>query len=583
MDKATQLQAGASEPRFILYNGERYYRPDLAARHARRGAKVVRPLRPDRRREIPPTGRRASFLGRATWWGAQRLRPPRRERAGLAAPFVSRASHRLRLRHPARRQHPAPRHAKRFWWRPNPKGWADAWHVAFGKELRERGISGLDDPTFDKLAKQGAISTGEMSQLKEYWGGNLNPANWTRALAQIGHSVLFEPGAAGGFGGIDQRARLHVADLVQSQRPDLSDEQVGRYVRDALGDYNRANWTDQQKMLSRFMLFPGWDASSLRWVLQHPIRTTIPPALLVLLANQALHKAGANRAEDATDIDTVHVGDRAIGPGLVRESMARNLFRPFLNYAQAKVQGANEERAQSAAARGVTGGAGGLLSMLRPDLSGFMALAANRQGLFSSKEIVGEGDWNAPGKILPSRALEKQAAFTLRHAVPALDRMLDSDADVDLRSFVGGNVGLSNYRDDAETRLTRNAAEANQVSQTLSKTAKRNPAQAREMMQDPDNAAYALFHRDLQSLVAAKDRLDQARERIEESGMPAAEKQERLRTLDASRQTLLGHAEALNNLLFDRRQQPKPQTPAPRTSLLRPIGVSPALGPSPAQ
>jgi len=75
-----------------------------------------------------------------------------------------------------------------------------------GKELRERGISGLNDPTFDMLAKHGAISTGEVSHLKEYIGGNLNPANWARGVAQIGHKALFEPGSFGGLGGIDQRA-----------------------------------------------------------------------------------------------------------------------------------------------------------------------------------------------------------------------------------------------------------------------------------------------------------------------------------------------------------------------------------------
>jgi hypothetical protein len=437
-------------------------------------------------------------------------------------------------------------------------------------------MKGLDDPTFDMLARQGAISTGEMAQLKEYWGGNLNPANWTRKLAEAGHRLLYEPGAAGGLGGIDQRARMHIADLIHSQRPELTDEQIGRGVRDALGDYNRANWSERQKMLSRFMLFPGWDFSSVRWMLQHPLRTTVPPAVLVLLANQALNKVGANRAEDARDIQNIHVGDRTIGPGMLREPMARNLFRPLINYAQAKIQGSNEQRAQAAAARGMTEGAGGLLGMLRPDLSGLVAIATNRQGVFSSKEIVGDKDWSAPGKILPSLALEKQAVFTVRHAVPALDRMLDSKEDVDVRGFIGGNVGLPNYREDAETRLARNAAEAQQVFQTLSKVAKQNPAKAREMMRDPDNAAYALFHRDFQSILAAKNRLDQARERIEEAKMPETDKQTRLRALDASRQMLLGHAETLNNLLFQRRRgtAAKPTSIPPSTlTLPRPLAL----------
>jgi hypothetical protein len=307
------------------------------------------------------------------------------------------------------------------------------------------------------------------------------------------------------------------------------------------------------------MLFPGWDFSSVKWVLQHPVRSTVPPAVLVYLANQTLHNFGMNRAEDASDIDAVHVGDRTYGAGLLREPVARNLFRPFLNYAQAKVQGANEQRAQAAAARGMSSGAAGLLGMLRPDLSGFVALATNRQALFSGRELVSKDDLSTPGKILPSRALEKIAVFTVRRALPSLDRMLDTDQQLDLKSFAGGNLGLPNYRDDAERRLYRNTAESEKTYQTLSKLAKSNPQQAREYMRDPDNAAYAMFHRDFASAVAALRRLDQTREHIEASGIPNAEKQNRLRQLDVARATLLGHADTLNNVLFERRQKSQPQ------------------------
>jgi hypothetical protein len=344
---------------------------------------------------------------------------------------------------------------------------------------------------------------------------------------------------------------------VRSERPDLSDAEVSRAVRDALGDYSRTNWTERQKMLGRFMMFPGWDFSSIRWVLQHPIRTTVPGAVLVLLANQALHKAGLNRPEDATDIQNVHVGNRTIGVTALRESAARNLFRPFINYAQAKISGENEQRAQAAAARGLTAGAAGLLGMLRPDLSGFIALATNRQNLFSGKELTTPADYTTPGKILPTVALEKQAALVLRHAIPSLDRILNAGEGLDAKGFIGGNLGLPNYREDAERRLFRNYAESQQTFQAVSRMAKTDPAEARAYMQDPDNAAYALFHRDFAQIVAALNRIDRAREAVSSSGLPAAEKAKRLQQLDASRQILLGHADALNNLLFERRQQPK--------------------------
>jgi hypothetical protein len=121
--------------------------------------------------------------------------------------------------------------------------------------------------------------------------------------------------------------------------------------------------------------------------------------------------------------------------------------------------------------------------------------------------------------------------------------------------IAGGNLGVSNYRDDAERRLLRNAAEAEQTFRTVSKLAKTNPAQAREYMHDPDNAAYVLFHRDFGQAVTVLRRMDQAKERIEGSGLSASGKQIRLNALESSRPTQLGHVEALNSVLFERRQK----------------------------
>jgi hypothetical protein len=560
MNNATLVQAGGSEPRFILYDGERYYRPDVAREMRDGGVKSVK----EYDRYDPTAGEKFPVPAEGKYLGPRDLVKTlkdfgRREDVepgglrrffqeqiigfGFGIPHVANIMRRVSQTVPGGAV--------------NPKGWVEAWKVTLSKELRDRGMSGLNDPTFDMLAKHGAISTGEFNNLKEYWGGNLNPANWARSMAQLGHKVLFEPEAAKGFGGIDQRARLYIADLLQSQRPELTDSQIAEAVRTQLGDYNRANWSDRQKMLSRFMMFPGWDFSSMRWVMQHPIKTTVPPALVVLLANQALNQLGQNRAEDKYDISNIHIGDRSYGTSLVRESVARNLFRPALAYAQAKVRGENDQRAMAEAAKGVTSGAGGLLSMMRPDLSGFLALATNRQGLFSSKEIVSKDDSAQPGKVLPSRAIEKQAVFAVRHAIPALDRMLDSNEEIDLRSFVGGNLGVPNYRDDAEKRLLRNASEAEEVHRTIGKLAKSNPELAREYVKDPDNAAFALFYHDLNGLGATLRRMDEAKQRIDESGLPGEEKKARTATIDKARENLLRHADGLNNLLFERRQRGK--------------------------
>jgi hypothetical protein len=274
-----------------------------------------------------------------------------------------------------------------------------------------------------------------------------------------------------------------------------------------------------------------------------------------MLANRALHSFGLNREEDQNDISAVHVGDRAFSTGLLRESMARNLFRPALNYAQAKVRGENNQHALDEAARGVTSGAGGLLNTMRPDLSGFVALATNRESLSSGKEIVSKQDYETPGKILPSKALEKQAVFTVRRALPALDRMIDSNEDVDLRSFVGGNLGFPNYRDDAEKRLIRDTAEAERVYQRVGKLAKTDPAQARQFMKDPDNATYALFYRDLAGMTKTLNRIDQAKEAVEGSKLSDVDKQTRLQAIEKARGNLLSHADGMNKLLFERRQK----------------------------
>ena len=305
--------------------------------------------------------------------------------------------------------------------------------------------------------------------------------------------------------------------------------------------------------------------SSVRWVIQHPIKTTVPPALVVLLANQALNQLGQNRNEDKYDISNIHIGDRSYGTSLVRESVARNLFRPAIGYAQAKLRGESDARAITGATRGVTSGAGGLLGMLRPDLSGFLALAANRQGLFSGKEIVGKDDYAQPGKVLPSRAIEKQAVFALRHAVPALDRMLDSNEEMDLRSFAGGNIGVPNYRDDAEKHLYRNASEAEEVRRTIGKLAKTDPELARQYVKDPDNAAFALFYHDLNGLAATLGGMDEAKQRIDESGLSSDDKKARTGTIDKARENLLRHADGLNNLLFERRQKGKTAGVVPRS------------------
>src|SRR5208337_361216 len=194
--------------------------------------------------------------------------------------------------------------------------------------------------TFDRLAKFGAIaSNSEVSSFKKYIGGNLNPANWIRPLSKIGHDILFKPGA------LDQRARLYIADLIKSQHPEFRDSQIAQAVNEQLGNYNRANWTRMQTQLSKFMLFPGWDMSSLNWVLRHPIKTSVPPALLIWAANQTINAMGGNRESEKNDFFAIHAGNRALNTGLIREPLGTAVGGAALRFGHALVEGKSSMRA----------------------------------------------------------------------------------------------------------------------------------------------------------------------------------------------------------------------------------------------
>lgn len=559
ISKATEIKAGELQPRSITYNGEKYYRPDIAREMREAGQKGTQPY------DVydPTAGVRYPERGTSRYLGPREvvralnnhgletdtepgaIRRFLQEQVigfGFGIPHVANILRRV--------TQSAPLGAA------NPGAWARAWKVLFNSELHQRGVKGLDDPTFDKLMQHGAITTGEMANLKSYWGGNLNPANWARTLAGVGHKLIFEPGSAGGIGGVDQRARIYIADMIRERDPKLTDEEIARAVNTQLGDYNRKNWTQQQKLLSKFMLFPGWDTSSIRWVIEHPIKTTVPPALIVWTANQVLHHFGKNRAEDANDFSNIHWGDRSIAVTLLRESMARNLARPFSNYVQAKVRGESEARAEGEAAQGIRQGAAGLVGTLRPDLTAALDLATNRADVFTGRDLVAKEDYDTPGRVLPNRALEKQAALVVRHAIPALDRLLGSDQAIDFRAFAGSNLGLPNYQQGAEQRLKRNVAESVEVSEELRQLAKTNRDQARAFIQDPDNAAHALFRRELESMATTLKRIDQAQEAVKSAkNLSAAEKTERLAPIKKARENLLRNADGIDSLLFQREQE----------------------------
>lgn len=493
MAKATKISSDAELPREISYNGRKFYRPDVAA-EMKRGTpryaaydpnRGIRTALVDRETGDVAFGRSAyKYLGPreivdalSDYDANNRLGPEgsirnffRQQIVGLGfgIPHVLNIERRVMQNF----------HGGAL----NPKAWVGAFKVALSKTLKERAINGVDDPRFDTLLKNGGMSAGEVKNYRRYIGGNLNPANW----AAVGHKIIF------GKGGFDARARLYVADLMKSQHPEISDPELARAINRSLGDYNRANWTDVQKALSHVLMFPGWDTSSFRWILQHPIRTTVPPAVLVLIANRASHYLGGNQGQDATDIGAVHVGNRAYSTGLLNESLARALYRPALNFAQAKIRGESNARAMAGAGRGVRSAAQGVVAKTMPPIQAAASLAANRQGVYSSKEIVGRGQNTG-------KNLAKLAAKT---AFPVADRLFDLN-EIDVPGFIGGNLGVSNYRSDAASRLSRNAAQAATTYSTFAQLRKTDPEEAQRFLDDPDNHAELVFHKNLAELSTA--------------------------------------------------------------------------------
>jgi hypothetical protein len=199
----------------------------------------------------------------------------------------------------------------------------------------------------------------------------------------------------------DQRARIYIADLIKSQRPEFSDARVAQAVNEQLGNYNRANWTDVQRQISKFVLFPGWDMSSLNWVIRHPVRTSLPPALLIWTANQALNALGKNRESEKNDFFAIHAGDRAFTTGLINEPLSRVAAGAPLRFAQALAEGKSPTRAAGEASRGLVSDVTKPLGMLRPDLGLAIELGTNRERIGSSKELYKSSDFSTPGQLLP--------------------------------------------------------------------------------------------------------------------------------------------------------------------------------------
>lgn len=319
----------------------------------------------------------------------------------------------------------------------SPVNWIRAVRVMTDHELRSRALSRTNDPAYDALLRWGGISPEGASSFREYQGKNLNPANWLKNFAKVGNRWLFDPGA------VDQRARLWMRDLLKSQRPELSDERAAQLVREALGNYSRQNWTATQKLLSRFLLFPGWDYSSVSFVLRHPIRTAVPPAILIMLVNQAIQRSGGKQEPgDQWDPFAIHVGGHSYGTPGFEEPLARSAAKPIGRAAQALLEGETRRQATGEAARAIPQALAGIAGMTRPDFRLPFEIAANKT-LFG-KDIVPAGDFTRRGALM-NQGAEDITEHALKSFFPLVERATDENQSASDAAL--SNFGLSRYQE----------------------------------------------------------------------------------------------------------------------------------------
>jgi hypothetical protein len=442
----------------------------------------------------------------------------------------------------------------------DPRVWPYYQKLFFSKELRDRMAQGLADDAIDALSKNGSYTNArDIGSIHDYVLGNMDPRNWAKwTIGKFSKGVLFDPKFLGGFGGLDQKARVLAYDFLHDQQG-WSEKESSQHVEDGFGNYNKTNWTERMKRWARFLLFPGWDFSSFKWILRHPILTGIAPAAVTMAANLAIHAAGKNKDQDKYDFAYLHYGDRKFRTNLITESMALHLAEPVLSAARSALEGGNASDITTAAGEGVLRGAGGFAGVLRPDAQAAIALLSNRQYLGGTKEIWKPEDANLPGYVLPTRKLDKLAAFTVVKAFPAVNRFLDSSYDnVDLATGAGSILGVTNYKSGAEERLKANVAKSMGYSEMLSKLATTDESAAEKFVQDPNKASYLMFHKDLSELSKDLRDLDKQVEAVKLSGdLSQKQRKEVLNDLDATRKQILNSADALDDALTSAKLQMK--------------------------
>ena len=569
-DTATAWKAGTAQPSKITYGGKDYYRPDLVLK-AREGGTtlpsygVYDPSRGERfliktpdwstlTTGKPGIGPNDRWLGPKAVVDALEQYDASRgaEGAGKFRKFIQEQI--VGLFGPVVHVNNIVRHMGQMTATGafDPRSWSSISRLIFSKNLREQALQGVDDSTVDWLTKHGHYTDWrDIGNMNAYIGGNLNPANWVRAF---GKNVLFNPKFAGGWGGLDPKARIIAKEWFDDHMPGLTDQQIGERIDDAFGAYNRANWTERTKQIARFTLFPGWDVSSAKWFLRHPWKAGFAGAALILAINYAMHKEGLIKGDDWVDTAYLHWGDRKFRTGVISDSIGQHFVQPALSGIEAAVKG---EDVASGVAQGTVRGAAALSGQLAgPAVEMVADQLYNRKYAGGVSQIVEPEDRNIPGTWAPNREIEKRIAFAALKGAPALQRFIDPKGQWDWKQGLGSALGITNYKYGAEERLKANVAKSMGYSQTLSTLAEREPEAAQKFVNDPQKSVYLMFHTDLDEIAKDLKDLDKETERVKMAGdIFQNDRKNTLTDMAETRKNILDAADALNDALQEAKAQ----------------------------
>jgi hypothetical protein len=322
------------------------------------------------------------------------------------------------------------------------------------------------------------------------------------------------------------------------------------------------------KKVGHFMTFPGWDLSSMHYVLQNPAKSAIAPAILTLFANQIISHAGKQSdPENAYDPFATHYGNHSITSSLLREPMAIHLVRPLWIAAQAAAQG------QPVLNAGVNQAFKEGFNLIRPDISGLVALTSAAAGMhFPGAPAFTERDKQTPSKILPftNKAVEKTLAQTILRANPWGNKLADGDTshleeklrmysdalhgDKDARRQVaadgfydathlaGSMVGVYDYRRDTEQTLRLRSSMGQMYQKNYEALIKSDPKQAMRWASDPTIAAYLLFHKDFSKMSSDLGKLNDMYDN--------AKTNDERKAIESARKGLLANSELENNVFL---------------------------------